>query len=76
MKRAIATRKDLPVPPMGSTGKYPWRVVRIGESFLIKAKTQVRIKAVHAQVAGAARRTGRRFTARHVLGGVRVWRVK
>lgn len=77
-KQTIQTRKDLPVPPRGSTGKYPWRVMKPGESFLIEAETPTRVKAAHAQVAAAARRTGRRFTARHVKpdGGVRVWRTK
>lgn len=78
MTTRVESKKGIPLPPPGTRSVYPWRQMRVGESFLIAAKTQERVKAAHAQVAAAATRTGRRFTARriHAENGVRVWRTK
>lgn len=75
---SVTAKKGVPVPRPSTRAKYPWRTMRIGESFLIQAETPERAKAAHAQVAAAVTRTGRRFTARriHEEGGVRVWRKK
>lgn len=77
MSATVATQR-IPVPKPSTGSRYPWRTMRVGESFLIPALTVERVKSAHAQVASAARRTGRHFTARriHAEGGVRVWRRK
>lgn len=78
MVATVKPRGGVPVPPPSTRSKYPWRSMKVGESFLIEATTNERVKAAHAQVAAAATRTGRRFTARRMApeGGVRVWRKK
>jgi len=51
--------------------KYPWRELEVGQSFLEPA-TCFRTMQAGASLAG--KRLGKKFVARIVDGGVRVWR--
>lgn len=61
--------------PLKPRAKYPWRDMKVGDSFLVK---HVRVRCVRSMASAAAKRTGRKFSVRRDddTGGVRVWRVK
>lgn len=69
---------DIPLPPPGSSGGrkpiWPWKVMEIGESFLMPEDRIATNSAVRA-ASRAGKGTGRKFATRSVEGGVRVWRV-
>lgn len=62
----------------GATPKYPFRVMKRGQSFLIPAKT-AEVKRVRNTVGALTNRYGkilnRKFAARVTEAGIRVWRV-
>ena len=58
-------------PPQTGGGRYPWRKMKVGDSFLVPGKTQKTWNGVSA----AHKMTGFKFTVRTVEGGVRVWRI-
>lgn len=54
--------------------KYPFRFMKIGDSFFAKEK---KMNTISVSVAGYNKKLfPKRFAARTVEGGVRVWRVK
>lgn len=59
-------------PRSGRPKKYPWLTMKVGESFFVKSV------ATHYTAYSAANRfySPRRFIARKVAGGFRVWRTK
>jgi hypothetical protein len=63
-----------PLPMNGTQGGrgYPWTVLKVGESFLIKEPP----KRIDNQCHLAGKRHGKRFVYRKTLQGVRVWRAK
>lgn len=73
----IQAEKGIPYPGTRSQGRvpaYPWRTMKVGESFPIKlALSSARSTAFHA-----TRRVnhGTEFRAAVLKGKVRVWRVK
>lgn len=54
-------------------GKYPFKNLEIGDSFLVPNKTT---NAFGASVTYWGRVLNRKFISRKVEGGVRVWRIK
>lgn len=69
----IKIEKKIPIPSgRGPYGKYPWSQMEIGDSFLIPGK---KVSLVSSTMASAGRRLNKKFTARTVEGGVRVWRI-
>lgn len=67
--------KDIPVPDVrisGRPGKYPWLKMEVGDSFL---EEKIRYASVY-RAARIASKNGRKFRAKEVEGGVRVWRVE
>jgi hypothetical protein len=71
----------MPIPPknLGGCGvprserRRPWQKLEVGQSFLVPEGD------IHAEGTGAALATSRyqrRFIARRVCGGVRIWRIE
>jgi hypothetical protein len=69
----IQIDKDVPMPKEVRYNKYPWLEMAVGDSFFIPDGT----KNYPSRVAGYAtkRHAPKRFTARRVEGGTRVWRI-
>lgn len=61
---------EIPIPAHRNT-KYPWDELEIDQSFLVDPAP----KGFSSSVSLAGKRLGRKFTARTVGSGVRVWRV-
>jgi hypothetical protein len=65
----VEVNKDVPLPI--PKRRYPYRVMDIGESFLVQdGKLQIVCNANYR----AGKKLGRKFIARREEGGVRVWR--
>lgn len=80
MKTAQAIKVEKGVPLISNSGrrpgdyKYPWRKLRVGDSFFVP-EWSARKVAVQASACLASKRHGKKFTARSVDGGTRVWRL-
>lgn len=63
----------IPEPKKGGPRKFPWRFMKIGDSFLVEGdRNQSNISALASQ---AARRLNMKFTTRKEDSGIRVWRI-
>jgi hypothetical protein len=74
--------RGVPIPPKGY-GKniYPWRSMETGDSFMVPcpaiSKETERLFNTLTKCANNHRlKTGKRFTMRRVMEGIRVWRTK
>lgn len=68
--------KNIPAPAgytVQEIPKYPFMEMQVGDSFFVPSVKQ---STMGGYVAWAGRILHRRFTAREVDGGVRVWRIK
>ena len=63
----------VPVPP---NGMYPWKEMRVGDSFHVPNRPDKPAPNMSAVSASAAKRLGTRYTVRRDSKGVRVWRVE
>ena len=65
----------VPVPARINTNasKYPWGLMDVNDSFMVPNGN---VKSLRTVCYGASKRTGMKFKARSVEGGVRVWRVE
>jgi hypothetical protein len=62
------------VPVLRSSGgKYPFKTMQVGESFFVEGEENA--KRMHSTVYNYGVRYGKKFVARKVEGGVRVWRM-
>jgi hypothetical protein len=69
----IQIDKGIPLPPQRRRPmKYPWRTLKVGESFFVPERTAAEFSG---NVRSAKKKTGHRYTTRTVDGGVRVWRL-
>jgi hypothetical protein len=74
----------IPVPPVERreqrvARRYPFNLMKPGDSFLIPAETDQDARAAQAAAMSAWRHrrdTGWEFTSRRVAEGIRVWRTK
>jgi len=69
----------VPARGPGQKMKYPWNKMEIGDSFLVKASTDSRLKVQQCITACAGsygKRHGMKFASRQVEDGVRVWRIE
>lgn len=67
----VAIDKTIPLPRGKTQGKYPWREMEVGDSFLFPAE-----KAFPRQAARTAgQRLNRKFTVRKTDEGFRCWRI-
>jgi hypothetical protein len=73
--KAIKLEQRMPIPmrKAGDRSKYPWVIMKIGESFFVADKP---IEGMSARAVHAAKRFGRKYTCRSENGGVRIWRIK
>lgn len=55
----------------GRREKYPWSKLEVGQSFFVEG---VALRSMSSTASHAGRRNGKKFIARVVDGGVRVWR--
>jgi hypothetical protein len=63
--------KNVPlVPAPGAPTKYPFLQMEIGDSFLVTDRTRPQVGAAAGR---AGKLSGRKFKARTVEGGARVW---
>jgi hypothetical protein len=69
----VEIEKDVPMPMngKGTHGKYPWKLMEVGNSFLA---ANVSINNIGSSRINAQNQTGFKFICRTVEGGVRVWR--
>lgn len=65
---AVKIESNIPLPADRRSPKYPWRQMRIGDSFFVEGVRN--FNPGHAST-----RTGYRFTVHRVKGGCRVWRI-
>ena len=76
MNTKFVVEHNIPVPTSSGKGrpsKYPWAVMKVGDSFFVPGIKTVQIAGV-AQ--SQARNHGTKWTTRAVNGGARVWRIK
>ncbi len=59
------------VPKPSGWGRYPFRAMEVGDSFFAAGVTATRL----SNASSSHRYDGRRYTARTVDGGARVWRI-
>lgn len=83
----ILIERNVPIPPAhagykwkggGRPPKYPWRYLKMGESFLVWCTPAQVIPVMNALTNArsfAEKQTGFKFTMRRVESGIRIWRV-
>ena len=75
MNGEIKIETGIPMPPglgqRGRSRKYPWREMKVGDSFLVPGVTRQKWRSAPA----GEKATGFKFATRAVEGGIRVWRV-
>jgi len=79
MNEVFHIERNIPLPEQsrGVRNKYPWRQMRVGDSFLVPCgeyEVPEVMNSLTSCRAGAQRSTGYRFALRKAAGGVRVWR--
>jgi hypothetical protein len=66
--------KGIPVPLFRTSGSiYPFRLMEVGDSFLLADESMVKRARASANVTG--KRMGAKFACRKVADGWRFWRV-
>jgi len=76
MLMQIEIEKRIPIPPkkvVGAPAKYPWGVLKIGDSFFVRDK---QIRTIGPLASNTGRKLKKKFVCRTHNGGVRVWRIK
>jgi hypothetical protein len=75
----IRVQPGIPMPPVKQRGpngrgvaKYPWREMKVGDSFLFPESIQ---RQAYAAAGQAQRLTGWRFAVRCTGAGYRCWRI-
>ena len=73
-----AIEHGIPLPPRRQSGprrveRRPWSRMAVGDSFFV---SEGELHAEHAAAASASRAQSKKFVARLVNGGVRVWRIR
>ncbi len=63
--------KGIPMPPCNRAGKYPWKEMEVGDSFLMDGDPVYAANTANK----AGRKHGRKFSSRKTREGMRVWRV-
>lgn len=72
MSTKVRIDKNIPIPR--SRGKYPFREMEVGDSFLCPKGSEKTIYSAAGQA--TTRIKGRRFIVRKTEDGFRVWRVE
>ena len=70
---------NIPLPKnrAGALAKYPWKKLKVGQSFAVTLGEMSRA-SIASQTSAAAKKLGIKLTGRHdkETGIVRIWRVK
>lgn len=69
----IESNITMPKPHNLHRGKYPWREMQIGDSFLVGP--EVMEPTIRAGASLAGKRHGREFAVRRTPEGLRCWRI-
>lgn len=74
-RSAVKVERGIPIPhaTVGRHPKWPWKQMRVGDSFLIPGAKE---RSASSMAGHAGKVNGMKFVVRTVAGGVRVWRVK
>mgnify|MGYP003500423108 FL=1 len=67
----IKIDKDVPMPERASRHRYPFKLMGVGDSFLV----DVKMETVRLAAASYSYRSGRKFSVRQTSAGTRVWRI-
>ena len=70
----LKIESGVPVPP--NRFIYPWKGMKVGDSFLVPDRPGKLAPNMSAASAGTAKRLGTRYKVKREKGGVRVWRVE
>ena len=74
MSEEIVIEKNIDIPPPARRIKYPWGELELGDSFLVK---DVKPTSVYGLIGQANRKyTPKKFAARAIDDGTRIWRVE
>jgi hypothetical protein len=68
---SIGIESNIPLPP--ASKKYPFGQMKVGDSFFVPDTTPALVSGSRSYW---TRKTGAKYAARTVDGGVRFWRVK
>ena len=75
--RVVPIDKDIPIPSIsrgeGKAYSYPWRQMKIGDSFL--SPTRIGYASAHGNARETGQRLGKKFTIRTTPEGLRCWRI-
>ena len=71
---AIKVDKGIPIPKWQQRRKYPWREMKVGDSFFVAGEKDTHRMASAAN--GIRKLLKMEFVTRTEKGGVRVWRVR
>ena len=75
MSGALTLERGIdPVPERTRAGKYPMRLMSVGESFFV-AGEEANFESIRQSAYRWGKRHGRTFRTARVAGGVRVWRL-
>jgi len=72
MTFTIESNIPMPDPKMGRKPKYPWRQMKVGDSFFVPDRKTNFIAGI---AWNQTRRHGTKWACRAIDGGVRVWRM-
>jgi hypothetical protein len=73
----IQIDKGIPIPPtINRNAKYPWKLMVVGDSFFVSCAGRSKRSLMQRKSHVNQSLSPKRFEARCVNGGVRVWRVK
>lgn len=69
----VKLEKNIAIPEKQKIAKYPYDVLELGDSFYVQDGDLGRLCNANYR---EWRKSGKKFTARKVEGGVRVWRIE
>jgi hypothetical protein len=69
----VTLEKNIEIPEKQKIAKYPYEALELGDSFYVQDGDLGRLCNANYR---EWRKSGKKFTARKVEGGVRVWRVE
>jgi len=69
----IRISKRYPLPTRHKTTKYPWTLMKVGDSFFVKGRFRDNLNSSRDW---AQKHTGFTFVMRQTTQGVRIWRSK
>lgn len=67
--------KNVPLPKNGSKSKYPWPDMEVGDSVFFAVGDFAGCTKEQVSAHGYGNNYGKKFKARKVKGGQRIWRV-